>query len=109
MRSRRLSTRRKAQILKELLESGSSVRKLSETYNVARESLYRWRKHHRQKNLEKVEVNTNGSRFVEVSIKESESSIRKASLVFNKFSISINGELSSGQLLGIIKLLEGPC
>lgn len=108
-----ISAERKAEILKELQKPGSSMAAIARAYNVSKQSLWRWRKADklggdRSREMEKA-VSREGSNFVEVAVRETEASLEKATLNFDKFSISIDGKISSGTLLGIIKLLEGAC
>jgi transposase-like protein len=114
MMRRKISPKEKSQILMELLEGGSSVAKIAKSYNISRERLYRWRKKHVSDNhpgtqRQKAAGNNSIGSFVELSIKESDSALKKASLIFDDFSISIEGKINSTKLFGIIRILEGTC
>ena len=104
---------RKAEILKELQKPERSMAAIARAYNVSKQSLWRWRKadklgYDSSREMEKA-VSREGNNFVEVAVREAEASLEKATLNFDKFSISIEGKISSRTLLGIIKLLEGAC
>jgi transposase-like protein len=113
-RKKQITSGKKSQILRELLEPGCSITKLAKSYNVSKKSLYRWRQNHELNNhhgsqIQKAADNNSTGNFVELSVKESDSALKKASLIFDNLSISIEGKISSSKLSGIIKILEGSC
>lgn len=62
-------------------------------------------------NADSVAFVNGKNEFVELSVSESEtySSLTKASLVFQDFSLSLQGKISSSKLISILKILEVTC
>ena len=113
-RNKQIKSKLKSQILVELLSPGSSITKLAKSYNVSRSSLHKWRRDHKISDQHNSEVqqtacNNGTGHFVELSVKKSNFDLRKASLIFDNFSISIEGKVSSSKLFEILKVLEEPC
>lgn len=101
----------KAQILAELKEPGCSVRKLARAYNVSTTTIYNLKR--RAQEIGAV------SKFVELAVRDQDkdqpnslpscslpSSLQKASLIFDDFSLALEGSLRCSTLLAIIKILE---
>lgn len=98
----------KSQILSELQVPGCIVPRLAKAYNISKTTIYTWQRQARKINLGKISETDRGGNFVELSIKDSRNSIlEKASLVFNDFSIVVEGKVKSSSLLAILKILEG--
>ena len=99
-----ISPEKKSQILADLAISGFSVKELAKIYKVSTTSIY---------NLQRVEQGIReigakrSNNFVELSVKDSiNSTLEKASLTFNNFSLSIEGKITSASLIAIVKILE---
>ena len=89
----------RAKILAELELPGCVVSELANSYNVSTTSIYNWRR--------EAKVNS-ANKFALLSIKEPlpSSSLQKASLIFEQFSLSLEGNIKTKALLSIIQILE---
>jgi transposase-like protein len=97
----------KSQILSELQVPGSMVSKLAKSYNVSKTTIYTWQQERQRLDIDNGNEIDRGSSFVELSVKESKNStLEKASLIFNDFSLVIEGRVKSASLLAILKILE---
>ncbi len=98
----KISSATKAKILAELEAPGRSVLDIAKSYNVSTTSIYNW---HKEKEAQELAASTNN--FVELSLKETEHiSLQKASLIFDNFSLIIEGKLNTKTLTAIIHILE---
>jgi transposase-like protein len=91
----------RAKILAELELPGCVVSELAKSYNVSTTSIYSWR---REAEAEASSAN----KFALLSIKEPlpSSSLQKASLIFDQFSLILEGNIKTKALLSIIQILE---
>ncbi len=108
----KISAEVRSQVMLELAKGECGVRNISMRYGVSRAAIYNWLKEERAAVGVGSDVSVNEStEFVELSVAESEahSGLTKASLVFQDFSLSIEGKLSSSKLISIIKILEVTC
>lgn len=97
----------KSQILAELQVPGCIVSKLAKSYNISKTTIYTWKQERQGLDVGKGNEIDRGSSFVELSVKESkDSTLEKASLIFNDFSLIIEGRVKSASLLAILKILE---
>lgn len=95
-----ISAEIKAEILGKIKIKGCVVSKLAKSYNVSTTSIYNWQR-------EAGATCAAEANFVELSVKEPQSrSLQKASLVFAKFSLVIEGELNTGALIAIVQILD---
>lgn len=109
-----ITPEQKTRILKDLLQPDSSVTKISRACGVSREMLYKWRRQHGfdygcKVQAQKAVGNNSAGNFVELSVKESGPILQRVSLVFDNFSVSIEGRISGSKLLGILKVLGKSC
>jgi len=97
----------KSQILSELQAPGCIVSSLAKSYNISNTTIYSWQ---RQARGIKVATGNEGEKpnnFVELSVTEPKNFImEKASLIFNGFSLVIEGKVNSSSLFEIVKILE---
>jgi transposase-like protein len=95
----------KSQILLELQAPGCLVSKLAKSYNISSTTIRTWQQ---QVQVQaQVREADQACDFVELSVKDSKvSTLEKASLIFNDFSIIIEGKVRSASLLAIVKILE---
>ena len=97
----------KSQILSELQMPGCTIPKLVKEYNVSSTTIRTW-----QRQAQEIRIDTDGkvdgsSNFVELSVKDTRNStLEKASLTFNDFSLVIEGKVNSSSLFAILKILE---
>lgn len=117
MNSNIISLEIKLQILEELDLRRYSVSEISKIYNVSRSTIYNLQKEQLQKDTDN---SIKSSNFVELSVSDEhhslltttmhkKSQLEKATLVFENFSIIIEGRVSSDALFEAIKLLEISC
>jgi transposase-like protein len=97
-RKKQITSEKKSQILRELLEPGCSITKLAKSYNVSKKSLYRWRQNHELNNhhssqLQKAADNNSTGNFVELSVKGK--SLVKAVLKCFYSSLTFQGSSST--------------
>lgn len=109
----KISPEIKSRILSELQVPGCIVSRLAKTYNVSNTTIYTWQRQTQKIGIDdssSSEVNR-GNKFVELSISNAKNStLEKASLIFNDFSIVIEGKVRSSSLVAIMKILEeGSC
>jgi transposase-like protein len=113
--SNKISREVKSQILLELTKPGCGVRNISRQYGVSRGAIYKWLKDQRASvaadRSDPAASDNDRNKFVELSVVDSaaHSSLTKASLVFQDFSLSLEGNLSSSKLISILKILEVTC
>jgi transposase-like protein len=102
----------KAEILNKLKVPGCRISELAKNYNISRTAIYSWQQdERREKEYGKAQSPSlqNSSNFVELAVVEQSpkaSSLQKASLTFNDFSLTLEGKLKAGVLLEIMKILE---
>ena len=119
MNSNIISLETKLKILEEFDVRRYSVAEISKIYNVSRSTIYNLQKEQLQKDGRKP---TSSSNFVELSVSDDrhnlptttttmhkKSQLEKATLVFENFSIIIEGKVSSDAFFEAIKLLEISC
>lgn len=100
-----ISPEKKSQILAALSMPGYSVNELSKVYNLSRTSIYALRRV--SQSIAEIKESKRGNDFVELSVRDSMSAtLEKASLTFNNFSFSIEGQVTSATLIAIVKILE---
>ena len=93
----------KAKILDESYKNGCSVTMLAKKYGISESTIHRWReKNKKQENL---------GDFIEVPIKEEKVErekvrLKRAELIYEKFRIEIEGEISSTKIAPIMQILE---
>lgn len=105
-----INPEQKEKILKESYEEGCVITKLGKKYGVSEKTIYGWRRHNKNQLKDKKAENT--ANFIEVAIKEEgreskKITLKKAELVYEKFRIEIEGEISSGKIAPIVQILEG--
>ena len=97
----------KAQILSELQAPGCIVSKLAKAHNVSSTSIYTWQRQAREAGIEKYSKVDREDKFVELEVADSKNStLEKASLIFNDFSLIIEGRVKSSSLIAIIDLFR---
>lgn len=117
--NKKISSERKALILEEASQPSCSISELAKAHSVTRGTIYTWIKENKNPQPRKVNTKSLSSAlakhsFVEVALVDSKnhrsSNLQKASLIFNGFSLMIEGKVASSKLIAIIKILEEqPC
>jgi transposase-like protein len=96
----------KEQITRESFKEGCIVSELAKLRGVSEKTLYGWRRKYKQAALRSDSRNN----FVELTVKEPESRLlKKAELIYDDFSVLLEGRIASGKLLEVIKVLEASC
>lgn len=107
----KISQELRNQITIELQDSGCDIAALAKKYQLARSTLLKYRQQHRKQEARNLTLQKKSS-FVEVKLEEckSISSLTKVELSFDNYKCSVEGRLSSNQLLKLVQLLEeGAC
>ena len=105
----------KSSVLLELESENYSIAKIVQTYGISRAVIYVWIKELHAARTQRVsDINISPkNNFVEVALIDNKnhqsSSLQKASLIFNDFSLCIEGNISAISLLKILKNLEKIC
>ena len=115
-KAKKIAVKVRAQVLEAMMVPGYVATDLIRSYGISKSTIYKWRKQ-----LKTLPESTGlvidsdcatKSRFVEVSVKGPSTKacdLKKASLIFDDFSISIEGKISSSKLLAVLKVLEDSC
>jgi transposase-like protein len=98
-----INSTQKARILDESYKNGGSVATLAKKHGISEGTIHRWR--------EKNKKQENMGDFIEVTIKEEKVErekvkLKKAELIYEKFRIEIEGEISSAKIAPIMQILE---
>jgi len=90
-----------------LLEPGCDVGELARKYNLARSTLLRYRQQYRKQQASDSFLHKR-SPFVEVKVEDAKivSGLTKVELSFDNHRCSVEGRLSSNQLLKLVELFE---
>jgi len=100
-----INPEQKEKILQESYEKGCVVTKLAKKYGVPEGTIYGWRKKQQEKN----DNQEGAANFIEVHVKENviKAKLKKVELIYEKFRIEIDGEISSAKIAPIMQILEG--
>ena len=102
-------------VLLELSIEGYSIAKIAESHGISRAVIYGWIKEFQAAKTQQVsDINLSPrNNFVEVSLVDNgnhqSSNLQKASLIFNDFSLVMEGNIAAASLLKILKNLEKIC
>lgn len=114
-KNKKISSRIKSLVLLELNSESYSIAKIAQTHGISRSVIYAWMKENHAARTQRVsDINPiSRNNFVEVALVDNKnyqsSNLQKASLIFNNFSLSIEGNISATSLLEILKSLEKIC
>lgn len=98
-------------ILLESMESGCVIAEIARRYGIRKERIYNWRGQHSKKVETSVKSEAAVNNFVEAKIECSDESqdissvLKKASLEFTDFTLSIEGSFKVSQMKQIIEVL----
>ena len=104
-----ISPELKSKILSESKESGCVISELAKKYGIKANRIYNWRARSSTENS--PQVNVCGKNFVEVQLSEKVTEphppriLKKASLEFENFKLSVEGSLEAKQIQQILDLL----
>ncbi len=114
--NKEISSKQKTLILAEALVPGCIISKLAKSHGISKGTIYTWIKKSQNPQINKsnTENSSIDNGFVEINLintkNQTNSTLEKASLIFNNFSLCIEGKLASDKLIAIIKILEEqPC
>lgn len=102
----------KREVLEALQKPGSVLTTIAKAYGISRSTIYLWRGSTPSSLIKTSGVKTDykNQSFVEISVKEPTSlKLQKASLIFENYSLSIEGNVKLQNLIQIINILESPC
>jgi transposase-like protein len=104
---KKVSPEIKSQILSELEVPGCIVSQLGKKYNVSSTTIYTWQRQAQQIRPYDSDEVDKVKGFIELSVNDARNSrLEKASLVFNDFSLVIEGSVKSSSLFAIVKIME---
>ncbi len=97
----------KEQILREAQAPNCLVSKLAKSYNISETTIYTWKREAKKFIISNKNETDKAKGFVELSVLDTRSStLEKASLIFNDFSLVIEGKVKSSSLVEILRILE---
>ncbi len=100
----------KEQILREAQAPNCLVSKLAKSYNISETTIYTWKREAKKFIISNKNETDKAKGFVELSVLDTRSStLEKASLIFNDFSLVIEGKVKSSSLVEILRILEEQC
>ena len=107
---KRITSKIKAEIITALSKPDCVMSELGRKYGISVSTISQWRQDYEELLSVVGHKESNVNNFVEVRVKdEGDKRLEKALLVYNNFSLSIEGGIRSETLLGIIKLVEESC
>ena len=112
---KKIDDKLRVEIMNKLFEPVCKVPELSKIYGLSPHTLRKWRynirKGPQEQAKEKVGANftSQSCNFVELSVLDSKRKLNKASLVFEDVAVSLEGKISSSDLMSIIKILDASC
>lgn len=110
IKGRTITEAQKSQIISESYKTVCIISQLAKSYGISVKTLYSWRSRQKSERIKKEVSNNSNNQFVELSVQNNENIVlNKAELIFNKFSLLLEGNIKSTKLLEIIKVLEMPC
>ena len=104
---RQVSPEQRKRITLALMDPGCDVDELAKKYNLARSTLLRYRQQYKKQQSGDLLLNKK-PHFVEVKTEDANpvSSLTKVELSFDNHKCSVEGRLSSNQLLKLVALFE---
>ena len=113
--NKKISSIIKSSVLSELSTEVYSITKMAQMHGISRAVIYAWMKELRAAKTQQIsDINLPAkNNFVEVSLVDNKnyqsSKLQKASLIFDNFSLIIEGNIGATKLLKILKSLENIC
>ncbi len=102
----------KREVLEALQKPGSVLTTIAKAYGISRSTVYHWKGSNVSSHIKtsRVKIDHKDQSFVEISVKEPTSlKLQKASLIFENYSLSIEGNIKLPNLIQIINILESQC
>ncbi len=103
-----ISPKLRKKILEESRVSRGAVSELASRYDIRKERIYRWREQDSKKTASSIAENDIRNKFVEAKLEdgiEEKTRLKKASLEFTDFTLSIEGRLNVSQMQQILEVL----
>ena len=118
-KSNKFSKEVKSEVLEMLKDPEYSVIEVARAYSISTSTLHKWKARMNQQcsisssasSLSTPSLSSVSplSGFVEVAVVDSKKVIKKASMVFDDMSVSIEGKISGKDLMSVISILESSC
>jgi transposase-like protein len=102
-----VSREKKAEIIKEVIQENCDIKLLAVKHQITAKTLHKWRSDYyrgeKARGLKKPE-----QRFIEVQVENTikRNRLKKIELLLDNHTCSVEGRLSSEQLIKLVKLLE---
>ena len=113
--TKKISSIIKSSVLSDLSTENYSITQIAESHGISRSVIYKWIQELQAAKTQQVsDINLSPrNNFVEVDVVDNQnyqsSNLQKASLIFNDFSLVIEGNIGATRLLKILKNLEKLC
>ncbi len=98
------------------MQSGCVITELARRHGIPENTIYGWRRRYNKTKssavaAERAAASSSDGKFIELSVIEERQSLnlQEATLKFNNFSITMQGQIKSSILLLIVKMLEEAC
>jgi transposase-like protein len=105
-----VSVELKEQVLSELSKAGSNIQLLAKQHNLSIKTIRGWKTDYNKQILRKKDSQHQNNQFIELTslprLNQISAKLKKVDLVFEDYSCSIVGKISSNQLLKLVQLLE---
>lgn len=102
----------KSEVLEALQKPGSVLTNIAKSYGISRSTIYHWIGHSRSSLIQSSGDKTSlqQHRFVELAVERSIApKLQQATLVFENYSLSVEGNIKLQNLIQIINILESSC
>ncbi len=113
--TKKISSIIKSAVLSELSTENYSITQIAESHSISRSVIYKWIQELQADKSQRInDINSSSkNNFVEVALVDNQnyqsSTLQKISLLFNDFSLVIEGNIGATRLLKILKNLEKIC
>lgn len=113
--TKKISSIIKSSVLSELNTESYSITQIAESHGISRSVIYKWIQELQAAKTQQVsDVHLlPRNNFIEIALVNNKNhqscSLQKASLIFNDFSLCIEGNIGAARLLKILKNLEKIC
>lgn len=113
-KNNRFSKKIKSEVLEMLKDSGYSVVEVSRAYGISTSTLHKWKSWSARMDQKSSlssgsSTSPSSAEFVELAVVDSKKVIKKALMVFDDISLSIEGKINSKDLISLISVLESSC
>jgi len=100
----------KSQVIEAIKDPDCNVPELAKLYKISTTTIYGWRKEYAMSFIgERAGRDNNFVELLPEPEKARALNLQKASLFFDKFSLTVEGQLACSRLISVIKSLEESC